>query len=154
MTRNHERITNELRALKLVANNTKIPVPCVLDYGINADGTRYLTTERISGVSLGDFRKSGCKNHKNCDCLRQAEINALAFTERTVHPELEKLRSGKRGIEGFVIPPGWLEDNDAPWRGKGPWRTHPREQEDYVFQHGDLSAGNIMLDPATLRSLP
>ncbi|KAF7890516.1 hypothetical protein EAF00_008831 [Botryotinia globosa] len=57
---NHERITNEVNTLKLVSQNTTIPVPRLLDYSVNPDGTRYLVTELINGVGLNNLHALGC----------------------------------------------------------------------------------------------
>lgn len=57
----------------------------------------------------------------------------------------------ERGIDGFVMPPSWLStDTQPPWRGKKSWKTLPLETPEYVFQHGDIAAHNILMDPDTL----
>ncbi|CAG8976840.1 hypothetical protein HYALB_00009105 [Hymenoscyphus albidus] len=159
---NHERITNEAKALELVSQ-TKIPVPKLLDYGEYSDGRRYLVTEFISGVRLKEFLHRGCSmatGQKHTDstpcetCLNQAYLNALQFIEKTVFPELAKLTSQERGIDGFVMHPQWLSpDTEPPWKGKESWKTLPLEKSSYVFQHGDLGAHNIMMNPETLQPI-
>lgn len=85
-------------------------------------------------------------------CLDQAYSNALEFINHTVLPQLSRLKSHERGIGGFVMPPSWLSpDVDPPWIGKGDWKTFPHEVPDYVFQHGDLAAHNIIMDPQTFQ---
>ena len=158
---NHERITNEVNALKLVSQHTTIPIPRLLDHGINADGTRYLVTELITGITLDSLHGSGCRvtiGQKHTDaisceiCIHKAYSNATSFIQNTVIPQLSTLKSNKRGINGFVMPPVWLPiDTQEPWKSrKGPWKTLPLETAEYIFQHGDLAAHNILIDEGTL----
>ncbi|KAI0964904.1 hypothetical protein F4678DRAFT_477010 [Xylaria arbuscula] len=50
------------------------------------------------------------------------------------------------------MPPCWLSiDVDPPWKGKGLWKTLRLAEPEYVFQHGDLAAHNIIMDPQTLQ---
>jgi serine/threonine protein kinase len=161
MNRNHERITNEANALKLVSQTTTIPVPRLLDYGCYPDGRRYLTTEYIDGARLDTVAKRGCSKselykHTNdtpCkECSDEAYSNALEFIASTVMPQLATMKSRTRGIEGFVMPPLWLSpDLDPPWVGKKCWKTLPRALPDYIFQHGDIAPQNIIMDPQTLK---
>jgi hypothetical protein len=67
-------------------------------------------------------------------------------------PQLTALQSRVRGIDGFVMPPSWLSpDVQPPWRGtKKSWATLPLERPEYIFQHGDLSDHNVIMDPQTL----
>lgn len=140
--RNHERIANEVKALKLVSERTTIPVPQLLDYGAHPDGRQYLVTKRIDGVTLNQILDQ--------DCAKVACQNALKFINTIVLPQLEKLKSKERGIDGFVMPPSWLSpDLQPPWKGKASWKTIPLNEPAYIFQHGDLSAHNIMMDPVT-----
>lgn len=68
-----------------------------------------------------------------------------------VLPQLSQLRSKERGISGFVMPPSWLSpDLEPPWVGMSSFHTWPLEHAAYVFQHGDLAAHNILIDPLTL----
>ena len=60
LSRNHERITNEAKALELAARETTIPVPRLLDHGIHPDGRRYLVTELIEGLTLDEFQNRPC----------------------------------------------------------------------------------------------
>ncbi|KAI0868243.1 kinase-like domain-containing protein [Hypoxylon argillaceum] len=158
---NHERITNEARALELVSQNTTIPVPRLLGHGIHSDGRRYLVTEFIEGVPLDDFLGRDCsrpEGQKHLEgtpcktCSDQAYSNALQFIHDSVLPQLEKLKSKQRGILGFVMPPSWLSpDVQLPWINKDCWETLPLEMPEYVFQHGDLAAHNILMDLQTLQ---
>lgn len=155
---NHERITNEANALGLLSRTT-IPVPRLINSGIHPDGTRYLITERIDGFTLDTLLKKGCpltgpsKHTDNIPretCQEKAYSNALEFIRNTVLPQLANLKSRQRGIDGFVIPPQWLNYAFAPWKGYGPWKTHRSEKAQYTFQHGDLAAHNILMNPQTL----
>jgi serine/threonine protein kinase len=155
--RNHERSTNEAKALELISQRTKIPVPKLLGHGQHPDGRRYLITELTDGVPLSDFRDRGCSNPneethtdstQQCTrCADQAYEHALKFIQVTVLPQLKGLRSRQRGIDGFVMPPSWLSLNQPPWKGKSSWKTLLLETDEYVFQHGDIAAQNILMDP-------
>lgn len=53
------------------------------------------------------------------------------------------------------MPPSWLSaDVQPPWKGKKSWKTLPLQEPGYVFQHGDLAAHNILVDPQTLQVKP
>ncbi|ATY59378.1 kinase-like domain [Cordyceps militaris] len=158
---NHERITNEAKALELIANKTTIPVPRLIEHGIHPNGCRYLITEIIDGIILDRVGHEGCLQPKDqlhteadsCQaCADQAYSNALAFISNVVIPQLSALKSKERGIDGFVMPPRWLSpDVLAPWRGKKAFQTLPLQTPEYTFQHGDLAAHNIMMDKKTLQ---
>ncbi|KAF7859748.1 hypothetical protein EAF04_008827 [Stromatinia cepivora] len=158
---NHERIANEVNALKLVSQQTAIPVPRLIDHGVNSDGTQYLVTELSGGINLDRLCEIGCRvpigpKHTediSCEiCVRKAYSNAINFIQNTVLPQLSTLKSKERGINGFVMPPAWLPiDTQEPWKGRtGPWKTLPLPSPSYVFQHGDLAAHNILIDKHTL----
>lgn len=163
LSRNHERITNEAKALELVARETTIPAPRLLDHGIHPDGRRYLITELIEGVLLNHLQTKACSQPEEqkhseetpCNtCLKEAFSNAIQFIETIVLPQLAKLKSRERGIDGFVMPPSWMSpDMEPPWAGKTSWKTPPLEEAEYVFQHGDLdlAAQNLIMDPQTLQ---
>jgi hypothetical protein len=161
MDRNHERIGNEVKALKIIGEKTNIPVPRLLGYGSLLDGRQYLITEYIDGVLLSTLARRGCslpgeemhtKSTPCPTCSDTAYSNATDFISRTVLPQLANLTSCLRGIDGFVMPPRWLSPNLQPrWIGKRPWSTFPLQQPEYVFQHGDLAAHNIIMDPITLQ---
>ncbi|GAW25891.1 putative protein kinase-like domain protein [Rosellinia necatrix] len=57
---NHERITNKAKTLMLVQNETKIPVPKLLDSGALLGSRRYLVTELIDGLTLKEMRSQDC----------------------------------------------------------------------------------------------
>lgn len=158
---NHERITNEAKALELVSEKTTIPVPRLLGHGRHPDGRRFLVTEIVEGVTLSSMESLRCSRTDGqkhtaetpCKaCLDQANSNALDFIQNIVLRQLATLTSRERGIDGFVMPPSWLSpDMEPPWIGKKRWRTLPLEEAKYVFQHGDIAAHNIILNPQTLQ---
>ncbi|TPX14838.1 uncharacterized protein E0L32_004947 [Thyridium curvatum] len=156
---NHERITNEARALMLIATKTTIPVPKLLEHGVHPDGRQYLVTEFIEGITLNQLSKQACSfsGEHHCasppckTCLEKVSSNALRFIEESVLPQLAQLKSHQRGLEGFVMPPQWLAADIRPgWKGHR-WQTLPLHEAEYVFQHGDLASHNIMIDPQTLK---
>lgn len=161
MNRNHERITNEANALKLVSERTTIPVPKLLEHGELSDGRRYLVTEFIDGLTLKEmdsqtcFRQAGQQHTKDTPCkmcLDQAYSNAVDFIRGTVLPQLAQLKSRHRGINGFVMPPSWLTpDAEPPWKGIKAFNTLPLKEAKYTFQHGDIAPQNIILDRQTLQ---
>ncbi|KAI0103251.1 kinase-like domain-containing protein [Nemania sp. FL0031] len=147
---NHERITNEAKALVLVHNKTTIPVPRLLEHGQLPDGRRYLVTEFIDGLTLKGMHSQGClkgAGQKHTEdtpckkCLDQAHSNALDFIANIVLPQLAKLKSQQRGIDGFVMPPSWLApDAQPPWKGKRSWQTIPLEKrtQNIILDRQDL----------------
>lgn len=160
LTRNHERIANEARALTLVSTNTTIPVPKLLGHGVHIDGRQYLVTELIEGITLNQLSEQEClflgeqhyASSSPCKtCLEKASANALEFIQDIILPQLAQLKSRQRGLEGFVMPPQWLAADIRPgWKGHR-WKTLPLNEAKYVFQHGDLAPHNIMIDPQTLQ---
>jgi hypothetical protein len=118
-----------------------------------------LITELIEGPGLNTFPRHCSKpegqKHTNdalCEtCSSQAYSNALEFITGTVLPQFAIMKSHRRGIDGFVTPPSWLSpDVQPPWIGKECWKTLPLKSAEYVFQHGDIAAQNIIMDPRTL----
>lgn len=163
-SRNHKRITNEAKALRIVFEKTQIPVPKLLCHGSLPDGRRYLVTELIKGVLLDEFplrdcSKPGEQRHiaeeSPCaKCPEEAYSNATNFIKDTVLPQLSNLKSQARGIDGFVMPPSWLNpDIQPPWKGKTTWEFVPIQTNAYIFQHGDLAAHNIFMDPQSLQPI-
>ena len=148
---------NEINALQLISSRTSIPVPRLLDWGQNADGSIFLQTERVHGIKLsevGNMCRMPSKYKHNqegyCDeCVAIAKSNAVAFIEGAVLPELSKLRSNTTGLKGIVIPPVFLLERDK----RTTWEAKTAESEEYVFVLGDLVLHNIMMDPTTLKVL-
>ncbi|KAJ3496377.1 hypothetical protein NLG97_g2701 [Lecanicillium saksenae] len=159
--RNNERITNEAKALALVARKTIIPIPKLIYHGFHHDGRRYLVTELVDGARLDRVGKTGCLRPEGqphgearlcITCREEAYAKALAFVENVILPQLSSLNSTERGIEGFVMPPAWLApDLTVPWKGKKAFQPLPLPTPRYIFQHGDLAAHNIMIDKTTLQ---
>ena len=88
-------LQNEKAALQLVAANTTIPVPMVLDYSYE-DGIYSLTMERLPGVTLDRVKKGRA----------MALTNADRFINEHVLPQLRNLKSRSIGsVLGVVIPP-------------------------------------------------
>ena len=147
--------------MEMVRQGSSIPVPRLIDHGTYADGRRYLTTEYIQGFRLDTLSTRSCSKLEDqkhtadtpCkDCLDAAYSHALEFISSTVLPQLSSRKSSLRGINGFVCHlHGSIPDTQPPWVGKGPWKTLPSELPEYVFQHDDISAHNIILDTQTLR---
>lgn len=102
---------------------TVIPVPKLFEYGNHPNGRQYLATEFIPGVLVSEFQQRACSmvpaqkltDSTPCKmCLNQGYSNALQFIENVVFPELAKLTSQERGIDGFVIPSSWLSPDLDP----------------------------------------
>ncbi|KAH8819682.1 hypothetical protein F5884DRAFT_22378 [Xylogone sp. PMI_703] len=70
---------------------------------------------------------------------------------REIESYLETLRSLKSttwgGPSGIVIPPYQVMVK----RARQGWKMAPRESEDLIFCHNDLSAHNVIVDPSTLK---
>jgi serine/threonine protein kinase len=151
---NEKRIWNEAKALRLVQTKTSIPVPEVLDVGKDELGRAYLKTERIQGIPLkdviGQCRFTATKRHVSngrCeDCSGIAERKTERFIKEHVFPQLRNLASSATGLDGFVIPPPWILEYDE----RQEWLPKTTSHSPYIFCHGDLSPGNIMIDPETL----
>lgn len=136
-------------------------MPKLLDHGKYPDGRRYLVTEFIHGLTLKEIGKRGCSRSQGekhtgdtpcIACSDQAYSNALGFITDIVLPQLARLKSQERGIDGFVMPPSWLTpDAELPWKEKKDWRVLPLEEPEYIFQHGDIAAQNIIMDPQSLQ---
>ncbi|OAL53517.1 hypothetical protein IQ07DRAFT_608892 [Pyrenochaeta sp. DS3sAY3a] len=137
---NHERITNEAKALQLVARETSVLVPKLLDHGTYSDGRRYLKTTFVEGPRLNTIPRRSCSKPEGqkhtsdtpCKaCSDQAYQNALEYISNTVLPQFATMKSQTRGIDGF--------------------KTLPLELPEYTFQHGDIAAQNIIVDSQTLK---
>jgi hypothetical protein len=150
-----ERLENEASALLLIREKTTIPVPKLIGVGRNADGLAYLETERLSGIKLEEIEDECRMQRENrhveegvCEtCGSIAKENAQIFIEKKVLPQLEKLKSTTTGLNGFVLPPPWILENDT----RENWKPMTTDSASYIFCHGDLAAHNIMVDPETLQ---
>ncbi|KAI1738590.1 kinase-like domain-containing protein [Xylaria scruposa] len=130
---NLERVLNEGACLKFLAEETDIPLPKVYAC-FEDDGAAYLITEYVEGVGMNDL---------------------TGEQQRVVSQELEKhmktlktLTSDKWGGPGGLVLPPYRIMRQSNGR---PWRMRPREKNDLVFCHNDLSANNVIVDPSTLK---
>ena len=157
---NTERILHYAAALQLVSSKTTIPVPRLIDFGKNDDGTAWIELERPRGVWL-DVVRDQCrmpagKKHVadggECDeCDRIARANARRFIAEEVVPQLNSLTSDTTGLDGVVIPPLWVQfhNKTANW----PSKKSASGRQEYVFCHGNLHAHSIMVHAETLHVL-
>ncbi|KAJ2894657.1 uncharacterized protein MKZ38_007315 [Zalerion maritima] len=120
-------------AIRFIADRTDIPVP-KLHGCFEDDGAVYLIMEYVEGVTMNRLA---------------AEQRKVVEMELEHH--LEILRSLKSaawsGPSGTVIPPYRLMVSS----GRPEWKMKPRELEDLVFCHNDLSTHNVIVDPMTLK---
>lgn len=136
-----ERIINEAKALKLLAERTRIPIPQFIRYGQKDDGSMFLETSRVDGIDLSEAgkecRKPGGVRHNSvgeCNkCMDIAKANAEHFIQTVFLPELAKLRSNITGLDGFVLPPAWMLEYDT----RSHWNTKTSSYKEFVFTHGD-----------------
>jgi hypothetical protein len=152
-----ERLLNEAHALNLVRQNTSIPVPEVLDYGVDDMGRTFVTVERIYGVTLESIGKecrmplSGRKAHVSggeCNaCADIANTNADRFITNYVLPQLQQLTSYVTGLDGFVLPPPRIAETIS----RAAWQPITSDAREFVLVHGDLARHNIMVSPKTLK---
>lgn len=161
-----QRIENEHTALDLIREKTNIPVPKVLERGYNEDFGNYLKLEWADGIDLFDIvdgrsagasclmtpGQAGHSSSGRCDlCRATAMENANLFVHEVVYPALEGLRSRQTGLNGIVIPPPWIADDDR--REHWPVKTSDYAADagqPFVLCHGDLSYHNMRIDPTTL----
>lgn len=162
-----ERIENENTALELVGEQTNIPVPRVLESGFDDEIGHYLKLEWADGIDLGDIvegkgvgatclmtpGRDGHAGPGRCEqCRVVAMANADMFVREVVYPALEGLRNHQTGLNGTVIPPPWICEDDR--RQHWPVKTSGRDTVTvgpFVLCHGDLSYHNMRVDPATLK---
>lgn len=129
-----ERLQNEAESMRFIRRVSDIPVPQL--YGaFEVDGSYILILEYIEGVPMAQLSKS---------------------QRREIYPEIDRhwetLRKIKSktigGPSGLVIPPSRvLESTDHD----DTWPSRSSESDEYVFCHNDLSQGNIIVDPKTLK---
>lgn len=151
-----ERLLNEAYALGLVKEHTTIPVPRLLDFGVDDQGRTFVTMERIDGIQLGDIGDecrmpaSGGTPHVSvgkCDvCADIANNNADNFITKLVLPQLQQLTSYKTGLNGFVLPPPRITETIP----RDTWQSITSAEEPFRFIHGDLARHNVMVSPETL----
>ena len=86
--------------MTFVAHNTPIPVPRVLDWSVDDDGTASLTMEAVEGRTLEEFRDSDDLNQEEKALLMR---NVESFMDDIVFPQLATLRSGTIGQLAGVL---------------------------------------------------
>ncbi|KAG4427651.1 hypothetical protein IFR05_016866 [Cadophora sp. M221] len=149
-----DRIANEAKALKLLAERTRIPIPQFIQCGQNDDRSMFLEMNRVDGIDLSEVskecQKPGGVRHNDggeCNkCKNIAKANVEHFIQTVLLPELAKLRSNKTGLDGFVLPPAWMLEYDTRLR----WDVNASSYEEFVFTHGDVGPDNLRMDPYTL----
>ncbi|KAK3897429.1 hypothetical protein C8A05DRAFT_47956 [Staphylotrichum tortipilum] len=112
----NERLLNHAAALQFISSKTTIPMPKLLGFGTNPDGTAWLETERTPGGLWLDVVRDRCRmpagrRHTDgeCDeCGAIARANAARFLTNEVIPQLNTLTSDTTGLDGVVIPPLWV----------------------------------------------
>jgi len=151
-----ERLLNEAYALNLIKEYTTIPVPRLLDSGVDDQGRTFVTMERIYGIELKDIGKecrrpvSGQKPHVYhgpCEtCADIASNNDNNFITNSVLPQLQQLTSYETGLKGFVLPPPRITEMIP----RDSWQPIISAGEPFCLIHGDLAQHNIMVSPKTL----
>ncbi|KAI1172564.1 kinase-like domain-containing protein [Nemania sp. FL0916] len=130
---NNERLLNEEACLKFLADKTDIPLPKLVAC-FEDDGAVYLITEYVDGVGMDELYDEQLK---------------IVGEELEMHMKtLKSLTSNSwGGPGGAVLPPYRVMRKSNGW----PWEMNPREKDDLVFCHNDLSMNNVIVDPLTLK---
>lgn len=136
------RLVNERKALTFIAQNTKIPVPRVLDW-TDEGGFGCLTVEAIQGERADDVHDA-LTDAKDKERLRHS---IQTFVAETVQPELNRLRSKTLGQldGGLFVHPRISFYDDRPY-----WRPKSYTTEKFVYCHNDLGMQNFLVDPESL----
>jgi hypothetical protein len=149
-----ECIINEAKALKLLTERTRIPIPQIIQCSQNDNGSIFLEMSRVDGIDLSKVgkecqRPGGIRynNGGECnECKNIAKANAEHFIQTVLLPELAKLRSNKTGLDRFVLPPVWILEYDIRLH----WDVKTSSYKEFVFTHGDMGPDNLRMDPYTL----
>ena len=149
-TRVVERLKNETACMKFVREHTNIPVPKVLD-AYEENGCYYLSMEFIKGTEMS---KLSCE--QQTQVIPQSTYNSPFRSFWVKHwcklvrdfiTILQELRSNiTGGPSGILSPPSIVYFDHL-----SEWEQQRSTNEDFVFCHGDLSQGNILVDPETLK---
>lgn len=151
-----QRFFHEANSLRFLAKHTAIPVPDVVDVGIDEYGLAFLKTKYATGTIPAERAGEWCSlpgwhrpinPAQSCSaCADVAKTNVNNFVHEVVLPELRKQKSYETGLDGFVIPPRWVlaVDKRERWEVK---RSHHRE---FVFVLHDLVQHNLRLSSKTL----
>ncbi|KAF3483185.1 uncharacterized protein GIQ15_02509 [Arthroderma uncinatum] len=129
----NERLLNEAAAMKFIAENTNIPIPKLLCC-FEDDEAIYLIIEKVNGIELSKLEES-----KRKIVEKEVEIHL-----QTLHDLKSKTWGGPTGL---VLPPYRVMRKSHRLQ----WTMKPRETEDLVFCHNDMSTHNIIVDPETLK---
>jgi hypothetical protein len=134
-----ERLKNKYAALCYIRQNTTIPVPQIISFGKDENGSLKLVTGFVAEKMLEEF---------------DDEHQELAFKavdeqmERHIRPELHKLQRNSVGIVDGNLPAS--VPNPVLYKTMQPsWKRVTSEDSSFVFCHNDLSGHNIILDPDT-----
>lgn len=151
-----ERFFVEPLALRILAEQTTIPVPRLIAHGADANGLCFVATEYIFGSVQGDHAATECRMpqlHRPvvvkswCRlCSDVVYANANRFVRDVVLTQLRRLRSRTTGFERVVVPPRWVTEHN----GRKSWPVLTSEREEYVFTHHDLVLHNLLIDTRTL----
>ncbi|KAF2241388.1 hypothetical protein BU26DRAFT_525218 [Trematosphaeria pertusa] len=154
-----QRFAVEAATLRLLSDQTSIPVPRLIAFGEDEYGRCYLETECIKGSVRGDMAADECRmpqlHHPSeakspcAACEGIVSANAERFVQEVVLPQLSRLKSRRTGLEGIVIPPRWVSHHDK----REAWRVLESPQADFVFCHNDLVLHNMLFCTQTLKVL-
>jgi len=151
-----ERFFHEANSLRFLAENTAIPVPEVVDVGIDQYGLAFLKTKYAKGTipaeragewcSLPSLHKPPNASQPCSACADVAKANINSFVDGVVLPELRKQKSCETGLNGFVIPPRWVMAVDK----RKQWKVKTSRSPDFVFVLHDLVQHNLLLSSDSL----
>lgn len=179
VTWSRERLENERDALIFIAENTTIPVPRVLNFGVEND-VASLTTALVDGLPMGQLEETLSEED-----YATLVSNVSSFINDTFLPQLNNLTSNTLGtVRGKVVPTPNLEaaylpqlltkreceklgidcsdgDSDGEFirppkredygRKRYPWPSVTSATKDYVYCHNMLDQFSILADPKTLQ---
>lgn len=150
------RFFNEAAALQLLGEKTIIPVPRVISHGYDVNGHLYLETELIEGAGRSSLAASICRrpdSHSTpphwgfchaCDDIVRKNVDD--FVKTIVLPEIRNLKSQSTGLNGYVMPPASVvEEDKRPY-----WPVKWSKTDEYVFTLHDLVDHKILVDLETL----
>ncbi|KAL8728686.1 MAG: hypothetical protein Q9166_005250 [cf. Caloplaca sp. 2 TL-2023] len=147
---NIERLENERNALNFIAQNTTIPVPRVLDWSVDEDGTASLTMETVGGRIMTDLLRDDDLTEEEKATLKR---NVESFMQDVVLPQLGKLRSKSMGqLGGVLFMPPRIErvHNASHPNGARAWPAKQAATERYIYCHNDLATQNVVIHPDSL----
>ncbi|KAL9640697.1 MAG: hypothetical protein Q9204_000608 [Flavoplaca sp. TL-2023a] len=142
---NLDRLQNERDAMTFVAHNTSIPVPRVLEWSVDDDGTASLTMETVEGRTLEELLEGDDLTEEEKALLMR---NVESFMDDIVSPQLATLGSATMGqLAGVLFFPPRCDRTHMPSHPNGAL-AEPAKQasaERYTFCHNDLARGNIVI---------